>query len=108
MTTEAKQPATCPVLKGPHGPVPYIALWSGERLPAPRVVNSPRGGIGYPDENLLDRDHCGVLWTRVRSCRGVGEPIYEKQHPLRQRKAMRALLCQVCAAPADQNQHGVL
>lgn len=109
MSDEKKQSATtCPVLKGPHGPVPYIALWSGERLPAPTVVISPFGGIGYADESLLDRDESGVLWTRVLSCRGTGEPIYDKLHALRQRKAMRSLLCQVCAAPADRNEQGAL
>lgn len=29
-------------------------------------------------------------------------------HPLRQRRAMRRLLCQVCGGPADRNEHGVL
>lgn len=109
MTNEQARPTkTCPLLKGRHGPVPYIALWSGERLPSPTVVNSPLGGIGYSDETLLDRDQFGVLWTRMLFRRGDGEPLYDQQHSLRQRKTMRLLLCQVCAAPADRNEQGVL
>lgn len=96
------------LLKGPHGPVPYIASWSGEIVPSPVVVDSPLGGIGYSDETLLDRDRFGVLWARVLSRRGDGEPLYAKQNSLRQRKSMRLLLCQVCGAPADRNEHGVL
>lgn len=105
---EENRPQTCPVLKGPHGPVPYIALWSGERTPAPTMVASPFGGIAYPDETPGDRDSFGVLWTRVRSSRGKGAPVYDKQHALRQRETMESLLCQVCAAPADHNGQGTL
>lgn len=109
MTSEKKRPATpCPVLKDQRGPVPYIALWTAELLPSPAVVPSMLGGIGYADETLLDRDQFGVLWTRVLSRRGDGEPVYDQQHCLRQRETMWSLLCQVCAAPADQNERGVL
>jgi hypothetical protein len=65
-------------------------------------------GIGYEDETLYDRDGRGVLWSRALSCPGVGEPLYGRVHPLRQRRAMRRLLCQVCAAPADRNESGAL
>lgn len=72
------------------------------------MVDRPSGGIGYPNETLADRDQFGVLWTRVLSHRGDGDPVYDQQHPLRQREAMSSLLCQVCAAPADQNEYGTL
>ncbi|HWC84337.1 MAG TPA: hypothetical protein VG756_30645 [Pseudonocardiaceae bacterium] len=96
-----------PVLRGPSGPVPYIALWSAEKLPAPLVLQSS-AGIRYADENLLDRDKDGVLWNRVQCRPGTGDPIYNQVHPLRQRKAMRNLWCQVCAGPADHHDDGTL
>ena len=34
--------------------------------------------------------------------------MFGKVHPLRQRRAMQRLLCQVCAGPADRNKDGVL
>jgi hypothetical protein len=57
--THAQEPGTPayrPLRKGPRGPVPYIAVWSGEEA----------------------------------------------------RRAMRHLLCQVCAGPADHNEQGAL
>ncbi|WP_197288793.1 hypothetical protein [Nocardia sp. NRRL S-836] len=39
---------------------------------------------------------------------GTGRPEFGRVHPLRQRRAMRRLLCQVCAAPADRDDSGVL
>jgi hypothetical protein len=93
--------------KGPRGPVPYIAMWSAEKLPVAQVLQT-RSGIHYADESLLDRDADGVLWTRADSRRGEGEPYYKKVHPLRQRKAMRRLLCQVCAGRADHTEQGSL
>lgn len=107
MALSSTQPAVPAFLKGPRGPVPYIAMWSAEQHPPVRVRQTP-SGIRYADETLLDRDANGVLWTRVASRRGEGEPYYKKVHPLRQRKAMRKLLCQVCAGPADHNDHGTL
>jgi hypothetical protein len=94
-------------LKGPRGPVPYIATWSAEYAPPAQVLQS-RSGIRYADETFLDRDADGVLWERTLSRPGAGEPRYNKVHPLRQRKAMRRLLCQVCAGPADANEQGHL
>ncbi|TDP93825.1 hypothetical protein [Labedaea rhizosphaerae] len=96
-----------PVFRGPRGPVPYVARWSAEEvLPAPLVET--RQGIAYADESSVDRDGHRLLWTRVSSCPGVGEPLYRQMHPLRQRRAMRRLLCQVCARPADHNEDGTL
>ncbi|TDP94028.1 hypothetical protein [Labedaea rhizosphaerae] len=99
--------AAKPVFRGPHGPVPYVARWSAEEVLAAPIVETPRG-IAYADESSVDRDRNGLLWSRVASRPGVGEPIYRQMHPLRQRRAMRRLLCQVCAGPADHNDHGTL
>jgi hypothetical protein len=66
------------------------------------------GGIAYADETLADRDRRGVLWYRTPFRLGVGQPVFGKVHPLRQRRAMSRLLCQVCAGPADRTEDGVL
>jgi hypothetical protein len=92
---------------GRGGVVPYIVAWSEEIALPTRVVG--RGvGIGYADETLIDRDQDDVLWTRMSSRPGVGRPLYATLHPLRQRRAMRRLLCQVCAEPAEYTEQGHL
>lgn len=87
---------------------PYITSWSAEQDLPSRLVERPGLGIGYADETLGDRDAHGVLWQRAAMRHGVGKPEFRRIHPLRQRRAMRQLLCQVCAGPADQNDAGVL
>ncbi|WP_405799590.1 hypothetical protein [Streptomyces sp. NBC_01506] len=89
------------------GPVPYITRWSAEQTPGIRVV-AKNGGIGYADERPYDRDTNDILWTRVPSLPGKGRPEFGKVHALRQRRAMEALLCQVCARPADRTGDGAL
>ncbi|GLZ32072.1 hypothetical protein Lesp02_42600 [Lentzea sp. NBRC 105346] len=87
---------------------PYITTWSAEQDLPSRLVEHPLGGIGYADEGLGDRDAHGVLWSRIGVRVGTGRPEFGKVHPLRQRRAMRKLLCQVCAGPADRTDEGVL
>ena len=88
---------------------PYITAWSGEiDAPATDVIQRPGRGIGYADETLYDRDRHGVLWLRSPVRQGVGEPQFARVHPLRQRRAMNRLLCNVCAKPADRSENGVL
>lgn len=87
---------------------PYITSWNAEQEIPSRVVERPGCGVGYANEVLGDRDAHGVLWLRPGVRHGVGKPEFGKVHPLRQRRAMRKLLCQVCARPADQNDDGVL
>jgi hypothetical protein len=88
---------------------PYITTWSAEQdLPCNVVVERSGLGIGYTDELPGDRDAHGVLWHRAAIHHGVGRPEFGKVHPLRQRRAMRRLLCQVCAGPADRTDAGVL
>ncbi|MGQ0841769.1 hypothetical protein [Actinokineospora sp.] len=73
------------------------------------MVAHPSGlGIAYADETIGDRDRNGVLWTRMPSHPGHGTPEFGKVNSLRQRHAMRKLLCQVCAGPADLADDGVL
>lgn len=91
-----------------HIIAPYITSWSAEQEIPSRVVERPGYGVGYANEVLGDRDAHGVLWQRPAVRHGVGKPEFGKVHPLRQRRAMRKLLCQVCAGPADQNEDGVL
>lgn len=93
---------------GGGGVVPYVALWSGEQTLPSRVIERAPWGIGYTDELPTDRDNDGVLWTRVTTRPGHGRPLYRQMHPLRQRRAMRRLLCQVCARLADHTDQGHL
>ena len=87
---------------------PYVTTWSAEQDLPYRVVERPGHGIGFSDETLGDRDTHGVLWHRAAIRNGGGRPEFGKVHPLRQRRAMRRLLCQVCAGPADRTDDGVL
>lgn len=87
---------------------PYITTWNAEQDLPYRLVERPGYGVGYVDELLGDRDTHGVLWQRPAVRHGIGKPEFGKVHPLRQRRAMRQLLCQVCAGPADRTGDGVL
>ncbi|MCH6160743.1 hypothetical protein [Streptomyces marispadix] len=91
-------------------PVPYVAAWSGEVGGTGRnlTVRADGSGLCYRDETPADRDQHGVLWARTRRAAGVGRPNYGHQHPIRQRQAMRALLCQVCGGPASRTSRGWL
>ncbi|MDX6743679.1 hypothetical protein [Actinocorallia sp. A-T 12471] len=82
--------------------VPFITAWSSERAPGFAVVVRD-GRIAYADETKRDRDGSGVLWTRKVFSPGVGVPQFKAVHPLRQRRAMERLLCQVCAKPCDKS-----
>lgn len=88
--------------------VPFITRWDAEEdLPCEVVLN--RGsGIAYADEIASDRDEHGVLWHRTCSRPHQGRPQFGEVHSLRQRRAMRRLLCQICGSPADQNSDGLL
>ena len=100
--------STPQLAKAPQIIAPYITCWSAEQDLPYRLVERSGLGIGYVDESFGDRDARGVLWQRAAVRQGVGKPEFGKVHPLRQRRAMRQLLCQVCAGPADQNDDGVL
>ncbi|MEV5010585.1 hypothetical protein [Streptomyces sp. NPDC055692] len=76
-----------------------MAAWSAETPRAPAVVPHRTGqGIGYADEGLYDRDADGVLWIRQAIAPGSGRPLFPTIHPLRQRRAINRMLCQVCGA----------
>jgi hypothetical protein len=85
-----------------------VTRWDAETEIPFEVVYRPGGGIAYADEIAADRDGLGILWTREYSSYCNGRPEFGKVHSLRQRRAMRRLLCQVCGGPADQNDDGVL
>jgi hypothetical protein len=93
-----------------HLPVPYVVLWSAERVTAARALTvRPDGcGLGYRGEEPRDRDRQGVLWARTRNAPGEGEPRFGAMHPARQRQAMVDKLCQVCGGPADRTSRGWL
>jgi hypothetical protein len=88
--------------------VPYITSWSTERKLTRDLVERRGTGLAYVDECVTDRDDHGVLWLQVACRPQQGRPLFGNVHPLRQRRAMRRLLCQVCAAPADKTEDGVL
>lgn len=87
--------------------VPYIAKWTSEVCP-PAVVVANGRGIAYAREIPYDRDDDGVLWKRIAWSPGKGRPVFGQVHFLRQRRAMRRMLCQVCGGPADRNAQGAL
>jgi hypothetical protein len=107
MNTALESAEIRPLVKGPRGPVPYITTWSQEAGLPTQLIATPVG-VAYADELCIDRDEHGVLWPRVPSRPGLGEPLYAVVHPLRLRRAMRRLLCQVCASPADHTDAGTL
>ncbi|MFL6118041.1 hypothetical protein [Actinophytocola sp.] len=87
---------------------PYVTAWSEEHDPPVVMVERLKGGIGYRDETVSDRDRNGILWFRTPFRPGQGRPEFGRVHPLRQRRTMQRLLCQVCAGPADCTEDGVL
>jgi hypothetical protein len=87
---------------------PYITAWSEEEDPPYQLVERRGGGVAYLDETLADRDRNGVLWFRTSFRHGQGHPVFGQVHPMRQRRTMLRLLCQVCAGPADRTDDGVL
>lgn len=91
-----------------QGVVPYTTTWTGETAQPCDLVEVPGRGIAYADESLSDRDRHGVLWSRSPFRPGQGRPEFGQVHPLRQRRAMLRLLCQVCAGPANRTAEGVL
>ncbi|MEV6714074.1 hypothetical protein AB0M48_18780 [Lentzea sp. NPDC051208] len=87
---------------------PYITAWSAEQDLPCALVERPDHSIGYANELLSDRDRHGVLWRQTALRHRIGRPEFARVHPLRQRRAMELLLCQVCGGPADRNDDGVL
>lgn len=97
-----------PHMLGGGSVVPYVASWTSETMLDTPVVNRPTGGIAYADETSVDRDEWDVLWVRMTARIGVGRPLFAKLHPLRQRRAMLRMLCQVCGQPAGRTERGHL
>ncbi|MCA1220049.1 hypothetical protein [Streptomyces sp. 8L] len=79
--------------------MPYIAPWSTETVPAYQtILTASHAGfcLGYTDEfPIVDRHH-EALWIRSKLAQGIGRPILSRVHPLRQRRAIKYFLCQVC------------
>ncbi|MFS8103704.1 hypothetical protein LFM09_41940 [Lentzea alba] len=88
---------------------PYVTATNVEQDLSCRLVVRPDSlELGYANELPGDRDDQGVLWRKVVERRNEGKPEFGRVHPIRQRRAMSELLCQVCAGPADQTPDGVL
>ncbi|WP_198358389.1 hypothetical protein [Streptomyces fildesensis] len=87
--------------------VPYMAAWSAEQRIV-RTLLCGKGGIVYADEQPHDRDSRGALWIGTTLGQGRGRPEFARTHAQRQRRCMRALLCQVCGGLADRSEQGVL
>ncbi|PJE96840.1 hypothetical protein CUT44_15930 [Streptomyces carminius] len=82
-----------------------MAAWSEERARRPLVVRRADAGgerIGYPGEPAYDRDGHGALWVRQSFAPGRGRPQFQNVHALRQRRAARRMLCQVCGRPTPR------
>jgi hypothetical protein len=84
-------------------PVPFIAAWSAEVVPLPRVLVTPAGIRleGHPPDPSWR-----VTWKPWLDVQGQGEPYFDKVHVSRQRYVMQRMLCQVCARPVERNEHG--
>lgn len=96
-----------------HGavPVPFITLGAAETLIDVEVVRNSHGvGIAFADESAHDRDSRGVLWDRrlTLPVDRRGRPDFSGVHPVRQRRVMLRLLCQVCGGPSDRTDEGTL
>lgn len=102
---------TAPLTYKGH-PVPYIAAWTNEHLPQPKVITAANG-IAFEDAlgangHAQGSDPDGVLWQRWSLRQGDGTPEFNIVHAPRQRRAMRKMLCQVCGGPSDENEQGRL
>ncbi|MGV9849245.1 hypothetical protein ACWDWU_10670 [Streptomyces sp. NPDC003442] len=89
--------------------VPYIAPWTGENAPPASIMTRHgRDGmeIGYADEYGIADRRRGALWIRVPVKPGVGAPLLDRVHALRQRQAMNFMLCQCCGRPTDDRRDG--
>ncbi|MEU2877146.1 hypothetical protein [Streptomyces sp. NPDC007070] len=89
------------LLKHKGRPVPYIAPWSAEYVPLPRLM-AVAGMLHIKGQ----RRAAGTLWRPWLDKRGTGEPDYGDVHGPRQRECMLRMLCQVCGVPVARDQLG--
>ncbi|WP_433892726.1 hypothetical protein [Streptomyces sp. CA-111067] len=104
---------------------PYITLRKGEedisdealvlryRPGSASLGVPPAAALRYPDERPEDRDHEGILYARVTQSlnaagRPVGQPIWPKVHPSRQRECMGEMLCHYCKGEPSHTAAGTL
>ncbi|MGW0856115.1 hypothetical protein [Streptomyces sp. NPDC002690] len=82
--------------------VPYIASWSAEMTDTNGLLVF-KGSLRYMDESPLERRD-GATWLRMTLARGRGRANLGFVHPVRQRRAMRLSLCQVCGKTTIDQQ----
>ncbi|MDO0927290.1 hypothetical protein QQY24_18410 [Streptomyces sp. TG1A-8] len=82
-------------------PVPYISVWSSERIELPKLT-VVSGALALRGE----RRAAGVLWKPWRARLGVGEPALGDVHGPRQRECMLRKLCQVCGCQVVRDELG--
>ena len=89
--------------------VPYVTTWSKEQpaLFSQLKIRADGFGLAWENERPTERDTHGVLWARVDGERR-GVPCFGAADPLRQRKVMEQMLCQVCAGPSSRTSKGYL
>ncbi|WP_405575607.1 hypothetical protein OG317_36795 [Streptomyces sp. NBC_01167] len=81
--------------------VPYITHWTAESVPQPKLIRLiARGGIGYFDEEPVTERRREALRHRSGLAQGRGRPDFARVNSLRQKRAMRCNLCQVCGEEA--------
>lgn len=72
-------------------PVPWVAIWSGERHAYPKVKWTPDGITCTGPVTFMDG-----MWWLTTEMRHVGAPLFGQTHSGRQRRCMRVAKCQVC------------
>jgi hypothetical protein len=105
--------------------IPYITIRDGERDHTEQALTlrmfggsaslgvPGTAGLGYTGEKPEDRDHHGILYTRVtqnldKDGWPIGKPHWANVHPARQRECMEELLCHYCKGTPSQTEAGFL
>lgn len=72
-------------------PVPWVAIWTGERHTRPDVNWTPKGIECSGPVSFMNG-----MWWLTGEMHHVGVPLFGQTHSARQRRCMRVPKCQVC------------